>query len=351
MADQKLIDRMANVLKRLSSEITVMDRSDASGEGERWPDGLRIGVCQMAQGRIWLPVRQPQVMFSCGVEVPNAQDLLLMAESLIMDMAGAASGLENMYSVYRRGLRGELTDTEVDALCHEHHIPIDMPRCVLRFHIGHTDNVKAFDLLHDITPLESGDVLIDMDRHTCVLLKNLSESEDLQELAEYSQALQETLLNESGHAMTVGIGDVRRTFSRLHESWDESRRALEIGSKYRPGETVHVYRDLILERFLAEQKPEIAASYHALLFNHRTAKVLNEEMLSTIEAFFDKDLNLSDAARSLFIHRNTLVYRLDKVQKLTGLDLRRFNDAVTFRLLMKLDRRAEAADNMKGLEK
>ncbi|MEG0271470.1 MAG: helix-turn-helix domain-containing protein, partial [Clostridia bacterium] len=76
--------------------------------------------------------------------------------------------------------------------------------------------------------------------------------------------------------------------------------------------------------------------YHTLLFNRKTAKLFNDEMLQTIEMFFRKDLNLSDTARQLFIHRNTLVYRLDKVQRQTGLDLRHFDDAVTFKILYEL---------------
>lgn len=81
---------------------------------------------------------------------------------------------------------------------------------------------------------------------------------------------------------------------------------------------------------------EESVHYHALLFNRKTAKLFNEEMLQTIEMFFRKDLNLSDTARQLYIHRNTLVYRLDKVQRLTGLDLRRFDNAVTFKILYEL---------------
>lgn len=73
-----------------------------------------------------------------------------------------------------------------------------------------------------------------------------------------------------------------------------------------------------------------------MLFNSDTSKLFNQEMLSTLATFFEKDLNLSDTARQLFIHRNTLVYRLDKIQKQTGLDLRRFDDAVTFKLLHEL---------------
>ena len=73
-----------------------------------------------------------------------------------------------------------------------------------------------------------------------------------------------------------------------------------------------------------------------MLFNRKNQRLFNEEMLYTIEMFFKKDLNLSDTARQLYIHRNTLVYRLDKVQRQTGLDLRSFDDAITFKILMEL---------------
>ncbi len=85
-----------------------------------------------------------------------------------------------------------------------------------------------------------------------------------------------------------------------------------------------------------ELPQESSAYYHSLLFNRKTQRLFNEEMLYTIEMFFKKDLNLSDTARQLYIHRNTLVYRLDKVQRQTGLDLRKFDDAVTFKILMEL---------------
>ena len=97
-----------------------------------------------------------------------------------------------------------------------------------------------------------------------------------------------------------------------------------------------MFSKLVLERFLMELPQEISAYYHSLLFNRKTQRLFNEEMLYTIEMFFKKDLNLSDTARQLYIHRNTLVYRLDKVQRQTGLDLRKFEDAVTFKILMEL---------------
>ena len=134
----------------------------------------------------------------------------------------------------------------------------------------------------------------------------------------------------------VGIGEPKKTFPEIGESYRESRRAVEVGRIFLTEQHIYVYRSLVLERFLMDIPREMGTRYHGILFNRKTARLFNDEMLHTIEMFFAKDLNLSDTARQLYIHRNTLVYRLDKVQRQTGLDLRKFDDAVTFKMMMLL---------------
>ena len=115
-----------------------------------------------------------------------------------------------------------------------------------------------------------------------------------------------------------------------------ARSAINIGRIYHSGRTVFAYRNLLLERFLNDVPVDMCASYNTMIFNRKTARLFNDEMVHTIEAFFDNSLNLSETARKLYIHRNTLVYRLEKVQRAIGLDLRNFDDAVTFKMMMLL---------------
>ena len=152
-------------------------------------------------------------------------------------------------------------------------------------------------------------------------------------------------MGETAHQMTVGIGRSRHTIEELRESYMEARRAIEVGRCFKPEESIFVYGRLILERFLMELPQDISAYYHSLLFNRKNQRLFNEEMIYTIDMFFKKDLNLSDTARQLYIHRNTLVYRLDKVQRQTGLDLRHFDDAVTFKLMMLLGKSTDDRKN------
>jgi len=138
------------------------------------------------------------------------------------------------------------------------------------------------------------------------------------------------------------VGEPVMKLSELGQSYREARKAIDVGRVYRADSYVFVYRNLLLERFLSDVPADMAARYNAALFNRKSMRLLNDEMIVTIEKFFENNLNLSETARQLYIHRNTLVYRLDKVQRVLGLDLRLFEDAVTFKLMMLLGKTPSA---------
>ena len=339
MADRNLQERIEEILNRLSIPVKVFDRESdfITLKGNGWlGTGNDDNVIQIKQDK-YLSVPKSKIVMTCSAALPGADDMLKLASELVKTLNCANDvHSENSYDVYRRALRGELSGSELEALSHEHQLPADLKRCILVFHIVQTDNETAYDLLKDITPLEEKDVLVDMDRHTVVMIKDVSEEDDLDEITQFAQALQETLMSETAHQMTIGVGRSRHTMDELRESYMEARRAIEVGRIFKAEESIYVYNRLILERFLMELPQDISAYYHSLLFNRKNQRLFNEEMLYTIDMFFKKDLNLSDTARQLYIHRNTLVYRLDKVQKQIGLDLRSFEDAVTFKILMEL---------------
>ena len=339
MLNKHLLDQIEAVLSRLSIPVSVMDKEG----GANLPAEVRAslkemtdGVPQAMDGMLYMPVKQPAVILHCPEKLPGARDVLILGGALVTSLGSGEQHNENCYDVYRRALRGELVGAELEALSNEHLLPREMERCVMVFHMVQTGQDRAFELLRDITPMQDKDVLIDMDRHTVALIKDMTDTDTMDDLAQYAQALQETLMGETAHQMTVGIGRSRHTIDELRESYAEAKRAIEVGRIFQPEDSVYVFSKLILERFLMELPQDISAYYHSLLFNRKTMRLFNEEMLYTIDMFFKKDLNLSDTARQLYIHRNTLVYRLDKVQRQTGLDLRSFEDAVTFKILMEL---------------
>lgn len=326
--DRHWADQLETALAGIKAPITVLDAESAADLAE--------GECVQQGEQLYLLLPRMSAALCCPAGTPGGEDLLRMAAALADALVVSPSRMENSADVYRRVLGGELSGAELEALTHEHQLPHDLERCVMVFHIVETGNARAWELLDELTPLQGRDVLIDMDRHTAALIKDMSDEESLDELIQYGQALQETLVSETARQMTVGIGRTVHTMEELRESYSEAKRAIEVGRVFHPEESIYAYGRLILERLLTELPSDVSAAYHNMLFNRRTARLFNEEMLFTIDMFFKKDLNLSDTARQLYIHRNTLVYRLDKVQRQTGLDLRSFEDAVTFKILMEL---------------
>ena len=232
-------------------------------------------------------------------------------------------------------LRGDVDSAEFESLAAEHDIPMQLNRCVLYFHFQDMEVEGAMQMMQDAMDDER-DLITEVGHHAVAMLKAVSEDADYSELEEYANAFASSLLTETGATVYIGISEPRDDLTQIPEAFAEARSAINVGRIYHVNKQVFVYRNLLLERFLSEVSPQLGADYNALIFNRKTARLFNDEMVHTIESFFDNSLNLSETARKLYIHRNTLVYRLEKVQHAIGLDLRNFDDAVTFKMMMLL---------------
>ena len=337
--NQQLIVRITQAFDALQSRISLLDESGLvlvpyGDTVLSVPDLSNESEIVSSQGALFLAV--PGQKYSVVVPEGTPEDVLRLAVQLVQALLLSEDASGGVTGAYQRLLQNELSAAEVDAAVSEYHIPSELPRCVLLLHMVQVQGRNAIDILSEVIPLSVNDVLVAMDNHNAALIKCTSGIEDIEDLHQLAGALQETVLGETGLPLTIGIGEFAHTVSELHQSYRQARRAMEIGRIFRQDESIHIYSSLLLERFLADISPETAAHYHGLLFNRRTARLFSEEILHTFETFFRKDLNLSDTARQLYIHRNTLVYRLDKVQRMTGLDLRRFDDAVTFKMLLEM---------------
>ena len=237
---------------------------------------------------------------------------------------------------FRSILRGEVEGAEMETMALEHEIALEQDRCVVMLHLQNVDAESALNILSAITGDNSDDAVVEMDRHTLVLVKKLDEQGDYDDIDQLGQAIEHPFMSEANHQVYIGIGEMKPTLGLLSESMREARRAIDVGRIYRKEEYVFIYRKMLIERFLAKVPEDTSQEFHQMMFNRKTARLFNDEMIHTIEKFFENSLNLSETSRQLYIHRNTLVYRLDKVQRIIGLDLRAFDDAVTFKLMMLL---------------
>ena len=200
---------------------------------------------------------------------------------------------------------------------------------------------ERFTLQENI-PLESSDRIISMENGDIVLILNLKKRSE-NEVIEYAEAVTETMESEAGIVSFAGIGKDAETLDSLSVSYAEAVDALQTGLRHHMKGRAFSYNKQMLER-LSDLIPNDRASlFRDKIISQDAQKILTDDLLETIRAFFQNDLNLSTTARQLFIHRNTLIYRLDKVRKATGLDLKKFEDAAVFRFLMSFSERLDCS--------
>lgn len=238
----------------------------------------------------------------------------------------------------RRVLLGQATDLEFQEFIRAYKIEAQIPRCVFVIQTAVMQADQIYHILLKAFPRNQGDFLVLIDSRTVALIKKISEEMEEEDFIQLAAAINETVINETSLKISIGIGRCKDSVFEIRNSYLEALKSIEIGSIYDPESEIYMYDALLLERFLYEVPAEISQKYFKTIFHDDFRKILNEEMITTIEKFFENNLNLSETARQLYIHRNTLVYRLDKIQKLLGLDLRNFHDALTFKIMMMLER-------------
>ncbi|HHU79588.1 MAG: helix-turn-helix domain-containing protein [Caldicoprobacterales bacterium] len=238
--------------------------------------------------------------------------------------------------VMRRILLNQLEELELQELVRDYKFDLGMFRCVYIIRTRGMEADTIYKMLLKAFPRNQGDTLVMVDGMTVSLVKAVTREMEEDDLLQLAAAIDETIENETSIKAYIGIGGVKENLFQLKDSYDEASKAIEVGRIYNTSNRVYMYSTLLLERFLSEVPLNLCERYSKVLFVKEYKKLLTDEMITTIEKFFEHSLNLSETARQLFIHRNTLVYRLDKIQKVMGLDLRNFHDAVTFKIMMML---------------
>ena len=178
---------------------------------------------------------------------------------------------------------------------------------------------------------ESCDLVVRMDDKRIGVVKFTA---DGQTSYEFGQFLFQSLYEELGVRASVGIGCEVKSFSEIAVSYAQAATAVRMSGMFHSDWEVHSYREYLLVRMLEDVPASRLKDYMEQFRIEEAAEVFeDEDMTATAEAFLDSSLNISETSRNLFMHRNTLMYRLDKIERVTGLNIRKFSDAVTFRVI------------------
>ncbi len=220
----------------------------------------------------------------------------------------------------------------------ELHITIDVKRVVYLIRISKSIENSALDILHGLFPDKKKDFVMRIDDHDMVVIKELPDNINHEEVMKTAQNIFDTLSSEEMIKVAVGVSTVVNSISDLGQAYRESRIALEVGKVFDTEKNIISYDNLGIGRLIYQLPTTLCDLFLDEVFKKESINVLDTETIYTIQKFFENNLNVSETSRKLFVHRNTLVYRLDKIKKLTGLDLREFDHAITFKVALMVKR-------------
>ena len=195
-------------------------------------------------------------------------------------------------------------------------------------------DMLPYEMVQNMFPDKNRDYVISVGENDIVLVKELKSASDPRSLELIAKSIVDTVQSEFYLKVHIGIGSVVTNVKELARSYKDAQVALEVGKVFDTEKNVINYESLGIGRLIYQLPTTLCEMFLQEVFKRGSLESLDRETLQTIHAFFDNNLNVSETSRKLFVHRNTLVYRLEKIKKLTGLDLREFEHAITFKVAL-----------------
>ncbi len=220
----------------------------------------------------------------------------------------------------------------------ELHIPIEAKRVVFLIQTEKISDFSVLELIEGMFPNKQNDFIVSIDENNVALVKELKSDCSLSELQETAKGICHNINTEVMAKAVVGIGTIVSNVKEIARSYKEARVALEVGKVFDDEKFILSYEDLGIGRLIYQLPTTLCELFLTEVFKKGSIDELDQEIIFTIQKFFENNLNVSETSRQLYVHRNTLVYRLDKIQKITGLDLRVFDQAIIFKVAMMVNK-------------
>ena len=218
------------------------------------------------------------------------------------------------------------------------HVENNVRRIVYLIETEIDKDMSVVEIVRNMFPFKAKDFVTAVDEHNIILVKELAERDTIEEIEHIAHKIHDTLLSETFNNVFVSIGTVVTDLKNVSASYKEAMMALEVGKIFDPGKNIINYEKLGIGRLIYQLPSPLCRMFISEVLGGLTLSQFEEETLTTVHKFFENNLNVSETARQLYIHRNTLVYRLDKIQRLTGMDLRKFDDAITFKITLMVNK-------------
>ena len=214
------------------------------------------------------------------------------------------------------------------------HIQADVKRTVMMIETANSRDSNVLEMMRTFFGGNTKDFITAVDENNVIVVKDLSEGDNPREIERMAGTIETFLKKEGQRDVHIAYGTVVKEIKEVSRSYKEAKMAMDVGKIFFDDRDIIAYSELGIGRLIYQLPIPLCKMFIREIFGGRSPDEFDEETLSTINKFFENSLNVSETSRQLFIHRNTLVYRLDKLQKSTGLDLRVFEDAITFRIAL-----------------
>ena len=264
-----------------------------------------------------------------------------MAEKICGILAVSLNNIKNLYdekydksSFIKNIILDNILPSDIYIKSKELHFNMDVLRVVMLIKFNSRADSIPFDMVAGMFPDKNKDYVISVGEHDIVLVKEVKQNYDPQEIYNIARQISDTMQSEFYTKVSIGIGTAADGVKDLARSFKEAQVALEVGKVFDTEKNIVAYENLGIGRLIYQLPTTLCEMFLHEIFKKESLDQLDRETLQTIQCFFENNLNVSETSRKLFVHRNTLVYRLEKIKKMTGLDLREFDDAITFKVAL-----------------
>lgn len=226
------------------------------------------------------------------------------------------------------------------------HIETNVKRIVFIIETQHEKDVNALETVRSLFSTKTKDFITAVDEKDIILVKEVKPGETYDDLEKTASMIVDMLNTEALTRVNVAFGMIVNEIKDVSRSYKEAKMALDVGKIFYSTKNVVAYSKLGIGRLIYQLPLPLCRMFIKEIFDGKSPDDFDEETLTTINKFFENSLNVSETSRQLYIHRNTLVYRLDKLQKSTGLDLRVFEDAITFKIALMVVKYMKYMENL-----
>ena len=344
---QSVIVQLRDVSDRtfgvIDTEGSVVSCTDMSLLGERWPDAaLKVGngseaVVTFAQKCFKAIVGNSnyfEYAVFCSGDDETAKGFCQMAYIALNDAKTFYEEKHDRGTFVKNIIMDNILPGDIYIRAKELHFATDASRAVFLIRqVGHSD-VATVDVLSGMFPDKLQDFVLSINEMDIAVVKQISGATTSEALEKMAQSIEDTLKNELRIKTVIGIGTIADHLRELADSYKEAQTAIEVGKVFDTEKSIMHYENLGIGRLIYQLPTTLCEIFLSEVFKKNSIDSLDQETLFTINKFFENNLNVSETSRKLFVHRNTLVYRLEKIKKLTGLDLRQFDHAIVFKVAL-----------------